>query len=161
MPPLAPAASEDGSSGLGSHSHAKAMGPAASASIRLKRSFHFVMTPDSRRCGPTSRGARPTLNSRRSETKHPTPPSSLCQPDYPAPTPSSSSAPTRASENFFLSAPTPYARLPPSSGRHKTKRFPTRWGPSQCGFSTFVDIPVEIVSRSGARLLGVVVVDLA
>ena len=52
VPPLASAASEDGSAGLRSHSHAKAMGPAASASIRLECSLHFVKAPDSQRCGP-------------------------------------------------------------------------------------------------------------
>ncbi len=153
VPPLAPAAREHRAPGLRSHPDAKTMRPAAPASIRLERSFHLVMTPGSERCGPTSSDARPALKSRRSEINHATLPTSLCQLD---------ALPRRPHplENFFLSPPTPYARLRPSSGRHQTKRFPSRWGPSHRGFSTFVDISVEIVSRPGALLLGVVVVDL-
>ena len=60
------------------------------------------------------KGRSPCTRFRRSETKHPTPAISRCQPDRLARVPS-------ASENFFLSAPTPYARLPPSSGRHRRK----------------------------------------
>ena len=92
------------------------------------------------------RTVRAATKSRRSEINHATPAPSLCQP---APL----SHGPQPLENFFLSTPTPYARLRASSGRHRRKHFPSRWGPSQCGFSTFVDISVEIVSRLGARLL--------
>ncbi len=62
------------------------------------------------------------------------------------------------SANFFLSAQTPYARLRPSSGRHRRNAFPSRWGPSHRGFSTPVDISVE--NRRGVRpSLGRFVVD--
>ncbi len=138
VPPLAPAAREHRAAGLGSHPHAKPVRPAAPASIRLERSFHFVMTPGSGRCGPTSSGARPARNYRRSEINHATPRPSPCQlaPLFP---------PSPPHENFFLSTPTPYARLRPSSGRHRRKLFQRGGVPPHCGFSTFVDISVEIV----------------
>ena len=127
VPALVPAASEDRTAGFGSHPNAKAMGPAAPASIRLERSFHFVMTPESRRGASTSPGARPPLKTHRSEINHATPPISLCQPEPPARRPS-------PLENFFLSTPTPYARLRPSSGRHRRKAFQRGGVPRNAGF---------------------------
>lgn len=47
VPPLAPAPGEDGPAALSAHAHEKPVGAAASAPIRLERSFHFVMTPGS------------------------------------------------------------------------------------------------------------------
>jgi hypothetical protein len=127
VPPLAPAAREHRAPGLRSHPHTKTVRPAATASIRLERSFHFVMTPGSGRCGPTSADARPALHFRRSETNHAIPPSSCCQPgpiSWHTPPP----------ENFFLSPPTPYARLRPSSGRHRRITFHRGGVPRNAGF---------------------------
>lgn len=84
-----------------------------------------------------------SLNSRRSEINHATPPRSLCQPSCLA-------ARSRALENFFLSAPTPYARLRPSSGRHKTKRFQRGGVPRNAGFPHLL---ISLWKSSSARAL--------
>jgi hypothetical protein len=99
------------------------VGPAASASIWLERSFHFVMTPDFRRSGPASRALARFVNSRRSEINHATPALPRCQPNCLPRTHPIAERHSRRPKNFFLSTPTPYARLRASSGRHRRNAF--------------------------------------
>lgn len=134
VPSLAPAPREHRSASFGSHPHSKSVGPAASSSIRLERSFHSVMTPDPRRRALTSPCASPTVDSRRSETRYATPPWLHCQPGTAPSLPSSSPAPTSTAANFFLSPKTPYARLRASSGRHRRTTFQQGGVPRTVGF---------------------------